>query len=332
MEHSEPNVTVVLTCYTEDRWDSIARAIAAVHAQSRPCSLVVVVDHAPRLLERLCAHAGPNVVVVANRFPPGASGGRNTGADTATTPLLAFLDDDQEPEADWLANLVTAYARYPRAVGLGGAILPVWPNDPPPWFPPAFSWVIGATTPGQPAGDVRNVWGGNTLVERTAFLAAGGYNTSFGKVGALSEPEDTELCLRMSALTGLGARWRFVPEAVVRHRVPPERATFTFFVRRCWLEGRGKRAMVTLGSGRDLGDEAAFARQVLTRGVLADFCSVLRGERAGAQRAAAAMIGTLTAAVAFTLPVRVRTQGEHLLDLAASGIPALDDTSGPRDT
>src|SRR3954454_3276418 len=242
---TEPGVTVVITCYTQERWPTLMSAIDAVRVHRYPCEVVVVVDHAPDLLERLRREVSVDIRVVPNEQPRGASGGRNTGAMASTSELVVFLDDDQEPGPTWLTELLAAHRRFPTAVGFGGAIEAHWPSRMPPWFPPAFSWAVGATTPGQPAGYVRNVWGVNPLVERALFLASGGYDTSFGKLGAVSEPEDTELCLRMSALAG-GARWRFVPAAVVLHHVPRERTTWSYFVHRCWLDRRGKRAMAAL--------------------------------------------------------------------------------------
>ena len=45
---------------------------------------------------------------------------------------------------------------------------------------------------------MRNVWASNMAVRRAAFDAAGGFREDFGKVGAVSRPEDTDLCLRVT--------------------------------------------------------------------------------------------------------------------------------------
>ena len=59
-------------------------------------------------------------------------------------------------------------------------------------------------------------------VRRAVFEKVGGFRVDFGKVGDVSRPEDTDLCIRMSTETG--GRWIFVPEAVVDHDVEAERA------------------------------------------------------------------------------------------------------------
>ncbi|MEU2349036.1 glycosyltransferase family 2 protein [Modestobacter sp. NPDC049651] len=287
------SVSVVIPCFTEQRWGEIVGAVRSVQAQTHPAEVVVVVDHNDLLLERLRRALGTGVRVVANKYGQGASGGRNTGAELATGELVVFVDDDEAAEADWIEQLVRAYEDAPSAVGLGGAVEARWPGGTPRWFPEEFSWTVGGTAPRPAPTDVRNVWGGNMAVRREDFLAAGGFAAGFGKVGNASQPEDTELCLRMNALRGPGARWRFVPAAVVSHEVPPERRTFAFFLRRNWLEGAGKRTMSALSQqGNEvLDEEAAFVRTMVTRGVARNLLAVFRGDLGGPARAAAIVLG-----------------------------------------
>jgi peptidoglycan/xylan/chitin deacetylase (PgdA/CDA1 family) len=172
----------------------------------------------------------------------------------------------------------------------------------PRWFPAEFSWVIGSTLGIVDRDtDVRNVWGGNMLVRRQAFLDAGGFRTGFGKLGTASQPEDTELCVRMTACAAPGARWRFVSDAVVLHQVPAERGTWSFFLRRCWSEGTGKHAVSLLAKSRAevLDEEVRFVVAVLTRGVSRNLIAVLRGDLFGLTRAAAIVLGTAAATAGF---------------------------------
>jgi GT2 family glycosyltransferase len=295
------SVSVVIPCFTEARWEEITRAVGSVLAQTHPCQLVVVVDHNDVLLERLRRAVGQQARVVPNRFARGASGGRNTGALLAEGDLVVFMDDDEVAEADWIENLVRAHRAAPFAVGLGGAVEARWPHGTPRWFPEEFSWTVGGTAPRPQDTDVRNVWGGNMAVRRALFLEVGGFANEFGKVGHASQPEDTELCLRMNAHVGAGARWRFVPDAVISHEVPPERSTFRFFLRRNWAEGTGKRVMSSLsaaGSGV-LDEETAFVRTVLTRGVPRELAAAARGDLGGLARAAAIVLGIGAAALGY---------------------------------
>jgi len=333
------SVSVVVPCFTEQRWDEIVRAVRSVLAQTHPAEVLVVVDHNEFLLERLRRALGGQVRVVANRFAQGASGGRNTGAELASGELVVFMDDDEVAEPDWVEHLVRSHEAAPTAVGLGGAVQARWPGGTPRWFPEEFSWTVGGTEPREQDTDVRNVWGGNMAVRREAFLAAGGFAAGFGKVGHASQPEDTELCLRMNALSGPGARWRFAPGAVISHEVPPERRTVGFFLRRTWSEGSGKRVMSDLSeSGNELlAEEQAFVRTVATRGVARNLLAVLRGDVWGLARAVAILLGVGSAGLGYLAaslrhtrrpeqPVTVSPEAlasVSLIGLAAESDPAL---------
>ncbi|WP_138758785.1 glycosyltransferase family 2 protein [Modestobacter altitudinis] len=299
-------VSVVIPCFTEERWDEILRAVQSVLAQSHPCEVVVVVDHNDLLLERLSRSLGERAVVVANRFTRGASGGRNTGARVAQGDLVVFLDDDEVADPGWIDALVRAHRAAPEATGLGGAVEARWPGGTPRWFPQQFSWTVGGTEPRSQDTDVRNVWGGNMAVRRDSFLAVGGFDDAFGKVGHASQPEDTELCLRMNARIGPTARWRFVPSAVISHEVPPERRTFGFFLRRNWAEGSGKQVMSALSrSDADvLGEERAFVRTVLTRGVGRALLDLLRGDVWALARIGAMVLGVASAGLGYLVSAR----------------------------
>jgi len=108
-----------------------------------------------------------------------------------------------------------------------------------------FGWTFGVSHSGMPETTtrVRNVWSGNMALRRTAFDAAGGFREDFGKVGTVSSPEDTELCLRVT-----DGRWLYEPTSAVSHWVPARRATLGYFLRRRTLgaePGRGAVHLIT---------------------------------------------------------------------------------------
>src|SRR4051794_33507713 len=87
------DVSVVICCYTEDRWDDVCAAIESVKRQSvQPKEIVVVVHHTPALYNRLYTQV-EGITLVENQEGRGLSGGRNTGVALATGVVIAFLDD-----------------------------------------------------------------------------------------------------------------------------------------------------------------------------------------------------------------------------------------------
>lgn len=284
-------VSVVICTHQPQRRADLAEAIDSVLAQTMPAlEIVLVVDHQPVLEARLRTEL-PGVLVVPNEGPRGASGARNTGAALASGEWLAFLDDDAVAEPEWLAHLTKA-SKDPAVLGVGGRITPLWSRPRPPWFPDEFAWVVGASYRGLPpdGGIVRNVWTGSMLVSREVFDAVGGFRVGFGKTGGRSAPEDTDFCLR-AARAFPGRVWRYEPGALVGHRVPAQRCTVGFFLRRCYAEGRGKVELARLLSGAEgMSSELSHARTLPA--------AVLREFRAGAVRRGLMIVAGLGAVAA----------------------------------
>jgi cellulose synthase/poly-beta-1,6-N-acetylglucosamine synthase-like glycosyltransferase len=289
---------VVIPCHDSRAWDRIQRAIDSVVAQTVPVArIVLAVDHNAELSARLRAER-PDVTVAENTSGSrGASGTRNAGAAACDTDLIAFLDDDETAEPDWLATLLAPFDD-PSVVGTGGRYLPLWLGTRPTWFPDEMAWAVGGHHTGMPTtlAEVRNVWSGNMAVRAAAFRAIDGFRTDFGKIGARSRPEDTDLCIRLAHSSG--GHWVYVPDAVIHHDVPADRATFGFFLRRCYAEGRGKielRDVLTLEDtgGDALASERDYLRKTIPHGIRAH----LREGPAGRAQAAAIVAGVGAAGV-----------------------------------
>ena len=293
-------VSVVIACYTEDRWEGLSAAVHSALTQTQaPLEVIVAVDHAPALLARVQREL-PQVRAVANTDTPGASGTRNAGAALARGDVLAFLDDDTRATPTWLARLLEALLAAPGTAGAGGRVGGAWPHGGSPrWFPPEFLWAVGVTHQGMPdtRSQVRNVWAENMALWRTGFHAVGGFRDGFGKLGGNSRPEDTELCLRVAQASG--GSWVYEPDAQVVHAVPADRTTWPFFIRRCWAEGRGKAELAAWTQGSALTDERAHVLGAIPRGILRDLGSALHGNPWGLPRAATATLGVLTAAAGY---------------------------------
>ena len=149
----------------------------------------------------------------------------------------------------------------PAVAGVGGRVDPLWATARPHWFPGEFDWTVGASYSGMPeaTAQVRNVWSNNMALRRAAFDAAGGFREDFGKVGAASRPEDTELCLRVTS-----GSWLYEPASAVGHWVPAQRATFRYFLRRCYDEGKGKAELAVMdGAANSTSAERWYTTRVL---------------------------------------------------------------------
>jgi glucosyl-dolichyl phosphate glucuronosyltransferase len=275
---ASPTISVVICTHEERRWEEVVEAVASIGRQTYPAlETVVVVDHNRPLFDRL-SESLEQVTLLENGGPPGAASSKNTGALIAAGDVVAFLDDDAVAADDWLEEIANAHRGDPTILGIGGWTEPDWARRQPAWFPVEFGWVVGASYRGLPVGGgpVRNVTGGNMSVDRRAFVEAGGFDTGLGKVGIRSEPEDTELCIRIGAMHP-GRRWFYWPAARITHKVPLERESFRYFLTRCRYEGLGKAALTAIaGSRRGLSSERTYALRVLSSGVAIRVCKGLR--------------------------------------------------------
>jgi glycosyltransferase involved in cell wall biosynthesis len=282
-----PDVTVLICCYTLDRWDDLSAAIDSVLAQRpAPTELVVVVDHNPDLLDRL-RDARPGLTVVSNAGTRGLSGARNTGLKLAGAEIVAFLDDDARARPGWLAAHVAAYGD-PRVLGVGGRLDPIWDTRRPAWFPHDFDWVVGCTHTGVPLvpAPIRNPIGANMSFRTDVLREAGGFSEDLGRIG--TRPlgcEETEASIRVTQRRPGGVVW-YTPDAVVDHRVPADRARWSYYRRRCWAEGRSKATVRRL-SQEPLGTERDYATRILPRSFATAVRQGVTGDRDSLARAGA---------------------------------------------
>lgn len=291
-----PSTSVVICAYTEDRWDDLRQAVASVAAQTpAPAEIIVVVDHNPALLERVRGELS-EVRSTENDGRRGLSDARNRGVREASGSVVVFLDDDAMAEPGWLAAMTAPYERT-TVMGVGGSAQPVWlGGGRPGWFPEEFDWVVGCSYRGLPTqtSPIRNFLGCNMSFRREAFEAAGGFDTSVGRVGTRPVGgEETEFCIRVRRAIP-GAELVYEPSARVRHTVPPGRATWAYFRARCFAEGLSKAIVGRLAGTEDgLSSERRYATDTLPRGVTANVIGAIRGREPDAVLRAAAIIGGL---------------------------------------
>ena len=138
--------------------------------------------------------------------PCGLSHARNLGAAAAQGEVLAFTDDDCEPDREWVARLRRAFQKRTFAAAGG-------PNLPPP--PKTWEEAVVCAAPGAPSHvmlddeEAEHLPGCNLAVTRAAFDAIGGFDSQFHTAG-----DDVDFCWR---LRNAGFRLGFVPGAFVWH-------------------------------------------------------------------------------------------------------------------
>ncbi|MEY9888991.1 O-antigen/teichoic acid export membrane protein/GT2 family glycosyltransferase [Catenulispora sp. MAP5-51] len=288
-----PSVSVIVCAYTPDRWDDMLAAVHSVRHQTvRPDEVVLVIDHCPELLRR-AQQALPGVRVVPSRGLRGLSGARNTGIQTASHDVLAFLDDDAVADPDWLERLLASYENE-SVLGVGGLVTPRWDAGRPSWFAREFDWVVGCSYRGMQV-PVRNFIGANMSFRRDVAVRIGGFRTDLGRVGTRPVGgEDTEFCIRATSETE-GGSLVYQEGARVRHRVPGHRGTRHYFLSRCFAEGLSKSVVRRMsGSGAGLASERGYLSSAIP-------AALVRPLRRGPDRPSLATVPMLIAGVVSTV-------------------------------
>ncbi len=221
-----PTVTVVVC--TRDRADRLGACLDRLSAQQYPAYEIVVVDNAPRTdhVRRLvAARTGEATTRYVVEPRPGLSWARNTGAAHARGDVVAFLDDDEAPDAHWLAEIARGFAAGPDVGCVSGMILPARiDTQAQAWFEqfgghskgrgfsPALFSADGEQSPLYPLPPFGA--GGNMAFRRAALCAIGGFDVALGAGTPAGGGEDT---LAITLVMLAGYRVAYQPAAFVRH-------------------------------------------------------------------------------------------------------------------
>jgi len=160
----------------------------------------------------------------------GVNFARNRGVQEAKGEIVAFVDDDVLPEPTWVHTIAEAFTIH-HADGVGGKILPLWLQPPPPWLLDErvrrTYWCLLALLDHGPdvivahTFDGNLIYGANMAFRKRVFDEVGFFRTDVGAIGSqLLRGDETEMLQRLVAA---GKRLVYTPHAVVHHKVPPER-------------------------------------------------------------------------------------------------------------
>ncbi|MEP6592530.1 MAG: glycosyltransferase family A protein [Acidobacteriota bacterium] len=194
----EPEVSVVIPTY--NRAELLPALIDALLAQQRHAIAyeILIVDNASTdgTAATVAARAHP-VIRYLYEPRPGASNARNAGIQHAAGALIAFIDDDLLPAADWLQTITATMRANPEADCVGGRIEPKWPRTPPPWLTPAnyaplaLQYGRGSGKPLSASNASGCLVSANFICRRDVLRDVGGFSPAFVR------DEDREFNLRL---------------------------------------------------------------------------------------------------------------------------------------
>lgn len=225
---------------THNREKYLGAAIDSLLAQDFPDYEIIVVDNASSDRTREIVQARPSVKYVYEPIT-GLSVARNTGAKSATSQILAYLDDDAVASPNWLSVLYAAYQSNEKLAIAGGKVTLIWPEGiiPPAWLSDDLAGNLGAYNLGdkivyidRPGLTPRGL---NYSIRRKFLEEIGGFDINLGRVGKKLLSNE-ELLMTEQALNR-GWQVAYIPEALVQHNVSPERINRQWFLSRGWWQG-----------------------------------------------------------------------------------------------
>ncbi|MEP7022249.1 MAG: glycosyltransferase [Actinomycetota bacterium] len=222
---SPPFISVVIC--TRDRPGQLAACLRRLGELQYPRYEVVVVDNAADDAVRAMVEASQGVPGLRYVAEPraGLSWARNAGTVAAAGEIIAFLDDDEEPDKYWLAGLACGFSQADDIGCVSGMVVPARIDTPAQelfeqvgghckgrgFYPAVFSR-HGPQNPLYPLPPFGV--GANMAFRREALARIGGFDVALGAGTPACAGEDT-LALTLVLLSGY--RIAYEPAALMRH-------------------------------------------------------------------------------------------------------------------
>ena len=229
-----PQVSVIICTY--NRLNLLKKTIQSVLEQDfQEWELIVVNNNSNDGTEGYVQSVGgkePRVKYVLE-IKQGLSYARNCGAELAQSNILAYLDDDEEAEKDWVRNIYETFQFVPNIGVLGGPMVLQDKEKIKCWISPRMYSILGEFQLGS-AEDIldigdNSIVGGNMTVSKEAWAKIGGFAVEQGRKGSvLLAGEDVIICKEAYKL---GYRIIYNRKVGVRHALIPERMVPAYFFR-----------------------------------------------------------------------------------------------------
>jgi O-antigen biosynthesis protein len=223
----EARLVSAVVC-TRDRADQLETCLRHLDRQEYPLFEVVVVDNAPTS-DAVRALVETRTRGVRYRYVLEPRGGlswaRNAGTAAASGDIIAFLDDDDEPDSHWLTGIARGFAQGDDIGCVTGATVPARLDTPAQelfeqvgghsnarGFSPAIFSRHGPQNPLYPLPPFGV--GANMAFRREALARIGGFDVALGAGTPARAAEDT-LALTLVLLADY--RIAYEPAALMRH-------------------------------------------------------------------------------------------------------------------
>jgi len=198
--------------------------VILVDNNSKDATKQIVNDFQPRFKGRLKYFFEP---------VKGKTNAVNKGIHESAGAVIAFTDDDTVVDTQWLWNIVACFKDHP-CDGMGGRILPLYPDGAPQWVKDNKKILAGPIVIYDYGEEVKKYGkpmfeflGANFAFKKEVFTECGLFRTDIGP-GLSTMGEDTEFTHRVLEK---GKNLYYNGKALVYHPVDPQRMTLRYIAK-----------------------------------------------------------------------------------------------------
>lgn len=155
---------------------------------------------------------------------PGIAEARNAGLRSTGAELVAYIDDDEEADPDWLAAMRACLDRF-EADAVGGPVLPIF-EDESAGKDPFWAWIYDYDAKLPSGSRFRATGTGNCLFRKSRCIET---DRPFDPALGLTGGSDTRF---FHGLMRHGRRVLWCAEGIVHEYVPPSRTRLAYGIRR----------------------------------------------------------------------------------------------------
>lgn len=228
-------IRISLVVATYNRGEQLLRTLRSITRQTLDTKLweaIVVNNNSTDTTERLFEdfrEGEPAAVNIKMVFEgqQGLSHARNRGIAESSGEIVAFADDDEELNPDFLKQYLDFFEAHPEAAAGGGRIQPHYEYETPKWLSPWLERPLSALID---MGDKPRLFkgrrypiGGNMAFRREVFEQWGTFDTELGRTGKkLLSGEEKDIFDRIRRE---GGKIYWVPGPYILHLIPQSRLT-----------------------------------------------------------------------------------------------------------
>lgn len=233
------DLAFVIPAYNEEALigpclESVLRAVKHSSIEAE----IIVVNNASTDRTKEIAQSYPGVTVV-DETKKGLVHARRAGFEASTAELVANIDADTQVPEEWIGTVLDTFQRQPELVALSGPYiyydLSLWNRALVRGFYYLSYAIYLLNRFVLRIGSM--IQGGNFVIRRSAWIKAGGYDTSISFYG-----EDTDIAVRMSKVGPV--KWTFgLPMHTSGRRLEQEgvfKTAGTYTLNYFWVTFRGK--------------------------------------------------------------------------------------------